>query len=391
MIPCGHDYGQPPVAHCNYCKLRDIPFHKDRWTGLGVADRPPYTIKLSYCQARGVWDWAVKAADGFTMATGSEKDEQEARAEANATFDELMPQPILRPWSIRFDQHNLAVGLKGLRFNASILAWKDGYLLAFRDGWAGSEIHVAKLDTYFRPTGDKAVKLKLDVPGALYGREDPRLFVFRGQLHVGFVGVENDSGGMHTNVLYARLSNDLQVKHVYYPKLPNRMGWEKSWAFFEHDCELHAVYHPTGHRIIRIDDDKAYVVSTTATPAPWSGGEIRGGAVPVRVGDEYYHWFHSKTGPDVKPTYEYGLYTFSAKPPFQPLRITPDPLVVADVRTKPADQYCPVVFPCGAVRCGPAWVVSMGVHDRWIELHRFDVADIESRLVRVAETPPVTM
>jgi hypothetical protein len=47
------------------------------------------------------------------------------------------------------------------------------------------------------------------------------------------------------------------------------------------------------------------------------------------------------------------------------------------------DNYCDVVFVGGAVRVGEDWILAAGVHDRWIELHRFSHSDLEKRLVKV--------
>jgi hypothetical protein len=30
--PCGHPFDADPVAGCAFCSIRDIPFHRQRWT-----------------------------------------------------------------------------------------------------------------------------------------------------------------------------------------------------------------------------------------------------------------------------------------------------------------------------------------------------------------------
>jgi FkbM family methyltransferase len=302
----------------------------------------------------------------------------------------------LDAWPRRFDEHTLAPEVDGKRFNASIIEHGDGYLLAWRHGWQGSEVYLSRLDADFRETG-KPVKLDLWHPDANYGREDPRLFRFNGRLHVSFIGVQGGARIGRTNQLYARLRDDLSVDQVFSPRYARRNEWEKNWQFFGHGGKLFAVYSvaPT-HRVLAIDGDRAEVAYETPAPlawtdgamgADWLGGEIRGGAAPVLVGDEFWCWFHDRVElPDRHRVYRTGLYTFEARPPFRLRRIVPKPLLVADRRTKPADQYASVVFPGGAVRDGAGWVIAIGVHDRWTELHKFDHAEIERRLVTIA--PP---
>jgi hypothetical protein len=250
---------------------------------------------------------------------------------------------------VRLDQHNLAVGTPGVRFNTSLIEWKDGYLMAFRNGWRGSEIYVVPLDGELREIGP-AVKLNLTHSEANYGREDPRLFYFRGKIHVAYIGVVGGSLIRHTSVLYARLSDSLRVEQVYCPHYPQRNLWEKNWSFFEHDGQLYAIYSIAPHRILSIDGERTKLAYETPTVAPWNPGtEMRGGASPVKVGDEFYHFFHSRVASGNHRVYITGLYTFDAEPPFRVRRMIPDPIDVADRSTKPRDQYASVVFVCGAV------------------------------------------
>jgi len=281
----------------------------------------------------------------------------------------------------RFDEFNLAPGQKGKRFNASLMAWKDGYLLAYRDGWEGSEVHVATLDAGLNPLA--TVQLRLRHVYATYGREDPRMFLHKGQPHVAYVGVTR-RGQFRTHVLFARLSESLVVEDLFYPRYPNRQNWEKNQNYWDRDGELYAVYRISDrHKVLRIRSNDAALACESFAPGPWAGGEMRGGASPVRVGGEWFHFFHDSVNVAGVKTYRTGLYTFSPDPPFQPLRIIPYPILTADVRTKPQDQYCAVEFVCGAVLKGDEWLLSHGTHDRYITIHEFSRDDLESRLIPV--------
>lgn len=284
----------------------------------------------------------------------------------------------------RFDEANLSPGKRGKRFNPSLIedpTTPGGYLLAYRDGWAGSEIHLIRLGADFAPVGE-SWRLDLRHNQAAYGREDPRLFMHAGRLHIAYIGVVGQRAKIHTNMLYARLTEDCRVEEVFAPRLKGRRSWEKNWSFTSHGGELFAIYTVSPHRVLRITGNAAEHAYESPCPIPWKGGEMRGGAAPVLVGNEWWHFFHDRLENGVR-TYRTGLYTFENALPFKIRRYIPEPIMVADGTTKPADQYAAVVFTCGAVRQGGDWILSSGIHDRYSELTRFSHAELESKLVSV--------
>lgn len=287
----------------------------------------------------------------------------------------------------RLDEHNLYPGLPGKRFNPGLIAWGDGYALCWRDGWKGSNLWCCRLDARFTPTGP-AVRLDISHPRSNYGREDPNLFVHDDALHVAFVGVEGrGTRVVRTNVLYARLGDGFRVEAVYAPVAPgidpNR--WEKNWQWFSHDGTLYAVYSVTPHRVLRVDKNRCSWAFDTPG-VPWAGGEPRGGATPLRVGSEFWSFFHDSVHPGRgdKKTYRVGLYTFSPDPPFRVLRYVSIPVAVAD-RSALNDNYCHVLFPRGAVAAGDRVVLSCGVHDRYTHLVPLSAHELSQRLVHVPD------
>ncbi|HEX4590038.1 MAG TPA: hypothetical protein VH120_08930 [Gemmataceae bacterium] len=287
--------------------------------------------------------------------------------------------PSRRP--IRFDEKNLWPTEAGLRMNPSILPDGDGYLFAVRTSWTLAEIVIGRLDADFRPAGPHR-RLKLEHSDADLGQDDPRLFRLQGQPHVSFAGQSRRTGRDATSQLFARLSADgTQVEEVFAPHYPLRRNREKNWSFFEHDGELYTVYCFTPCRVLKIVGNSAIPVYETPTRSLWQGGEIRGGASPVRVGDELWCFFHDRIYTSGQFVYRTGLLTLDGQPPFRVRRMLNGPILIADRRTKPANQFPYVVFPGGAVRCGNDWIVAHGIHDLWIELHWFSHTDLESRLV----------
>ncbi len=291
----------------------------------------------------------------------------------------------------RFTHEGLALAKGRYRFNPSIAEWKDGYVLAWRDGWKGSNVWISVLDSNFRETGQH-VKLGLArAVVASWGCEDPRLFWYQGRLHVSYTGVVGWKGP--TNILYARLRDDLTAERPMMPRNEGyqRRSWEKNWGFFEHDGQLYASYCFNPHRVLRIEGEAATIAYETDSKFHWRGGEeARGGAAPVLVGDEWWCFFHSRVeherGVSGSRVYNMGLLTFDAQPPFAIRRMIEEPICIADPATNTSENlwgdknYCPVVFPGGAIRRGDDWIIAMGLHDRYTELRRFNHADLDRRL-----------
>jgi predicted GH43/DUF377 family glycosyl hydrolase len=298
---------------------------------------------------------------------------------------EFTAAPPFQTRSVRFDEKTLAPHLLGWRFNGGLLPWREGYLLAWRHSTSGSEVYVSTLDKDFTPTGEHR-RLDLVHERCAGGREDPRLFTFRGKLHVCFTGalLTDLGGGRKTvaSILVATLDDDLRVRSVVRPNYAGMDdSWEKNWGFFEYADTLYAVYTPRPHTVLRFGDDWQGETAYETPGVPWNGGEMRGGAPPYRVGEEYYCFFHDYTfPPQGRRRYRTGLYTFQAKPPFRPLRYIPEPILEGDPATNTHGHYDDSVYPCGAVVDGDDWVVSVGVHDRWTELHHFNRRELEAGL-----------
>lgn len=292
--------------------------------------------------------------------------------------------PAVRRSHLKFDHTNLFPAAPGLRFNTALTARGDGYVIAWRTATAKSDVYAGRLDKDFNPVGE-AVKLALDHPGAAGGREDPRFFVHNDALHVSFVGVETGDHGVRTNVLYARLGDDLEVEAVFDPHYRDRNYWEKNWSFFSSGGELYAVYGVTPHRVLKIAGDHAESVAVTRPYAKWAGGEIRGGASPVLHAGMWWHFTHSSEsvgapGGANDRRYSVGVYAFEAKPPFRIVGMAEEPILLADEASRPGGFSKSVIFPCGAVRKDAGWLVTSGVHDRWTEAHWFGDADLAGKM-----------
>ncbi len=291
---------------------------------------------------------------------------------------------------VRIDSDRLASVKDGRKFNCSVIDFGDLRLMAYRTGWVSSRLHIATLGKDLQP--ESTFPIDLQHPRCSAGREDPRLFVFRDTLYMAFAGVEWVGGRVSVAQMVAQLDSKYQVTRIWEPAYANRTRpMEKNWQFFQHDSELYCVYGiAPDHKILHIDSmtGDAKLSHSTPTPTKWSGGLLRGGCPPVRVGTEYYHWFHgfNKTKRDdtLGSWYDYsvGVYTFDAKPPFKVRRMTPHPVWLGDPSKLDLNvtKDKSVIYPCGVVLDGDKWLVSAGHQDWECFVASFGVADIERQL-----------
>lgn len=274
------------------------------------------------------------------------------------------------------------------KFNGSIIKYNGQLLLAYRQGWDAAQIKIVELGEDLRPSSPTR-QIELKHPKCAGGREDPRLFLFRENLHLSFHGVQY-GGDRHlqTSVLVADLSDGLGVRRIWEPVYGKRTRIEKNWQFFECDNDLFTIYQNHPHKVLAINSAAGIVTTTHETASPQAlskWGVIRGGAPPVRVEDEYYHWYHSWKKENNFYHYTCGVYCFEAKPPFRITRYTTKPLWEPDYKKVHLNIHHDksVIFPCGAILQGDSWLVSAGHQDSEVLISQFDRKEIDDRMVSV--------
>lgn len=248
-------------------------------------------------------------------------------------------------------------------------------MLAWRLGFKGASILLTELDAEMRPGRTWHLDLKHRL--CQFGREDPRLFIFRDRLHVSFTGV---AGAMY-GVLYAEIDErdgEFSAGRVWAPDYASREAKEKNWTFFEEFGRLYAIYSFSPFTILSIDRSTATKIREHAWTSPWQGGIMRGGASPVWVAEknEWYAFFHGLDPRDRR--YTVGAMTFDAT--FQPKRSTRWPLIVPSNADRPASEGNSAWYVCGAIRDGEDWLISGGVHNHLVEIRRYRASDIEAAL-----------
>jgi predicted GH43/DUF377 family glycosyl hydrolase len=266
-------------------------------------------------------------------------------------------------------------------FNCAIHPWGDHFVLAYRIEHepfnTRTRTAICELDRTLQPLPGTNKLLDLPTIHGLLIADDPRLISIEGRLHCSYT----DRG----RIALARLSCELTVDAGKYIRYTEDVGIHKNWAVFEHDSKVYAVHTICPHKILEID--LQFDTEHTATlrhqfdySSQWSWGQPRGGTTPVRVGEEYFCFFHSHyhCAEDPGRIYVMGAYAFEACPPFKVTRLTRAPLLHAP--QLPVSERAPnghlVVFPCGAILDATSWLVSYGENDKWCKIGVFKHEDL---------------
>lgn len=265
---------------------------------------------------------------------------------------------------VRIDESKLAVAR--WKYNPAIIRINGNLLMAYRcqnDRGAVSHIAMTWIDGDFHPVG-KSMPLHLK-----RSAEDPRLFTWGDRL---FVGTCDGAGKQFASEITTN-------GHVLRDEmLPCKNRTEKNYLPFEHDGRLYCVYRfPHGahqHEVWELDENFGIKANLCGTrkPLKWKWGEIRGSTPPVRVGDEYFTFFHSSfrdrsVFQDL--VYVVGWLSFQAKPPFAITYMSPCPILWPELSSYGrGPTKALVTFPCGAVYDDGKWIVSAGANDAYCDL-----------------------
>lgn len=266
-------------------------------------------------------------------------------------------------------------------------------ILAYRYGWESSQIAVCEVDADYQPvTTPKVLELgQLDFDAD--SQEDPRLWWQDSELWVTYTGtrwVDKAAKALLVSVCIAKLNpQTLEAVEAVYPHLDGRNPSEKNWGAFFHAGQMHVVYSICPHVVLRIDE----AVATEVAREPWTPRwhvTMRGGASPVKVGDEWWSWFHGCYDAETHRRYVGGLYTFDAFPPFRPRRMVPQVILSAHDDTRPLESgrkdmydHPNVIYTSGAFLKDGKWIISYGTHDQWCDVIELDHAAIEGMMVSV--------
>src|SRR5262245_46044518 len=105
------------------------------------------------------------------------------------------------------------------QFNNSLIRYQGRLLMAYRVHWHDARLALCELDESLRPLRNWWLGLENG-----HAQEDPRLFIYKGRLHVSFTAVYSKPGKFWTDVCYARLAESADgtwgVEEEFFPKYP---------------------------------------------------------------------------------------------------------------------------------------------------------------------------
>ena len=211
--------------------------------------------------------------------------------------------------------------------------------------------------------------------------EDVRMFSHRGSTLASFTLAGQTSEGWVCQMLLGEINEARELAWV--GALPSPVGAtvEKNWMFFSHEGKLFTLYYPAPHVVyeVKLHERKA-TLGEKWEAENWKSAELmensRGGAPPFRVGDEFYHFYHTQHRHGRGVAYQVGLYTFDVKPPWNLKRVLKGPLL----SMVPSKRELDCIFPVGAYLEKEKWHLSCGIQDHETMAITLDYHDLERLL-----------
>lgn len=258
-------------------------------------------------------------------------------------------------------------------YNPGLITIDDEDWLVYRRQMANSDSDVCRYS--FKTEKNFPIKLPSTHPGEQF--EDPRVFWHDNAIHI-LICSWRKTWAYKPLLRLFKLKKDWSVDE----EIPLHFGGngkgvtQKNWMHFEHERKLHFIYHYSPFQVV--EGNHLF----TGKRLEWNYGEIRGGTPPIRVGDHYLTFFHSRT--DVgRAKYHMGAMIFEAKAPFTPTAMTMNPLMSATNR-EPGNSWSPLtVFPCGAIIKEDVFTVSIGVNDLACGLVDYQVEELLALMEKI--------
>lgn len=271
----------------------------------------------------------------------------------------------------------------GPKWNASIIDHNGKRLLSYRQydprlrigEGNGMTICISELNKKNLPTG-KYWPLDLHGIGQYQIFEDARLFHFQGDLWLSYTEVvfldpsrsmkKVESIAQHACKLEGETFKCSNRITLDYGLNTERFGWEKNWCWFEWEGRLFMVYDPRFNTVLEVCPHSGTIKKEWKhEDLKWPYGHFRGGTPPVLHKGEFISFWHGSTDdPLLYRRYYIGAYTFEAKPPFRPLRVSKTPIIYGSSN----EWYCGAgnkmcIFPMGKRRIANGWQIAAGIND----------------------------
>lgn len=286
-------------------------------------------------------------------------------------------------WSI--NRHSI----KPYGYNPSIIRFNGRLLMAYRwhpEHESQTRLAIAELSDDFSVMNDR------DIFVQARSAEDPRLFIYNGNLHIGFV----DSSWPEVNpkcvTKYGKLreyQDHWLIEDIHQPMIGRNDGasLEKNFVFWD-SGHLTCLYQTAPELIVHCMSGDQSLMSYK-TPGPrWSWGAMRGGSVPFKYKDGWLRFFHSGLDNEPPPwrrRYYLGAMLINQPtPPFNVLAVSKEPILrgserddLNEMERSGCSQYkSKVVFSLGAIEHEDGWLLSCGINDAYCGLIKIIEKDL---------------
>lgn len=280
-------------------------------------------------------------------------------------------------------------------FNPSIVRWQGRLLMSFRiipdpNQSFNAEIGLVFLDEKFCPVSEpQLLSLRDEYSMAPCRAEDARLITLSNGLFMVYddnIEFKLNKGGFRVYVAEIHYDGEHfiadPIECLKHFENENRNIREKAWVPFIFKDHLLLAYSITPHRIFypRLDGTGICdTVNCTESNISWDWGILRGGTPAFLEKEGYLGFFHSSevmasTHSSGKQMAHYfiGAYLFSPEPPFNILKISPEPIIAQNfyrgVRYKPYWKPIRCVFPCGYISDDQYIWITYGRddHESWV-------------------------
>lgn len=302
-----------------------------------------------------------------------------------------------------FIEETIQINIPGIdkAYNASIIEYEDGYLMAFRYDtyihpvWQHRKAYhqfvgIIQLDENFIPKGPW-------LPFPYENSYDPRLCKIGDTTYIIFASPNDlDRDTLSSSRLnLCAFSITLEGIHIdkHLPlKVPFQNIWEKNWVLFDYDNKPYLSYTIDPHVIVKpsLINGDCKEISRIQQKIHWPYGIIRGGTPAIKVDGTYLGFFHSSAFDPATGfhTFYVGAYTFSPEPPFQLLKISSAPFSHPDFFSTPRISIAAgksVVFPGGFFVKEDKLYVCYGENDAAIKIMVIDKKKLMKSLVPVRQ------
>lgn len=278
-------------------------------------------------------------------------------------------------------------------YNASIVDYEDGYLMAFRYDIFKSPIAL-NIDEFYQYIGIIRLNENFKPIGPWHPcigsrTYDPRLLKVDDTIYMIFASAApSDSHSCLSSRLNLCTINyseeEISISNFNALRAPFQNTWEKNWVLFSYNSKILMEYEISPHVILEpsLQDGSCEMLEFNSDTdeqvkiIEWPYGIIRGGTPALLVDDKYLGFFHSSRMDKItkKYTYYIGAYTFSNTPPFTIDRVSISPFFHPDFYSTPknAKTTSRVVFPGGFVIKNDKIYLCYGENDDAIKIMVLD-------------------